>query len=75
MSDHEYNQNSYDAVLARIDQKLGHIHSDVCEMKASHETMATRVSKLENFKYYLMGAIAFFSFGFHYVVSKFKNGA
>ena len=74
MPNHEYKQNSYDAVLARIDQKLGSIHSDVCEMKASHETMATRVSKLENFKYYLMGAIAFSSVIFHYVVSKFKNG-
>ena len=75
MPNHEYNENSYDAVLARIDQKLGVIQADVSEMKASQDTVIGRVSKLENFRYYLMGAIAVFSLGFHYIISKFKNGA
>jgi hypothetical protein len=73
MSDNEYNKNSYDAVLARIDEKLDNIQTNLGEIKGSHESMAARVSKLENFRYYLLGSIAVISFGFNYIVSKFKG--
>ncbi len=52
MSD-KYENNSYDAVLSRMEQKLDTISDNIDDIKKSHKDLETRVAGLEYFKYYL----------------------
>lgn len=69
----EYRQNSYDAVLSRMEQKLDTIAQNIDEIKKSHKDLETRVSGLEYFKYYLAGIVAVVSVIANYLLNKFKG--
>ena len=73
MSD-EYNNNSYDAVLSRMEQKLDTIAENIDNIKKGQKDLETRVSGLEYFKYYLAGIVAAVSVGANYLINKVKNG-
>ena len=49
MSD-QYNNNSYDAVLSRMEQKLDTIAENIDNIKKSQKDLEMRVSGLEYFK-------------------------
>ena len=72
MSD-EYNNNSYDAVLSRMEQKLDTIAENIHDIKKSQTDLDKRVSGLEFFKYYLTGIVAVLTVGANYLMSKFKG--
>ena len=73
MSD-QYNNNSYDAVLSRMEQKLDTIAENIDNIKQSQKDLETRVSGLEYFKYYLAGIVAAVTVGANYLMNKIKNG-
>ena len=73
MSDH-YNNNSYDAVLSRMEQKLDTIAENIDNIKKGQKDLEMRVSGLEYFKYYLAGIVAAVSVGANYLMNKLKNG-
>ena len=73
MSD-QYNNNSYDAVLSRMEQKLDTIAENLDNIKKGQKDLETRVSGLEYFKYYLAGIVAAVSVGANYLINKVKNG-
>jgi hypothetical protein len=73
MSD-QYNNNSYDAVLSRMEQKLDTIAENIDNIKKSQKDLESRVSGLEYFKYYLAGIVAAVSVGANYLINKVKNG-
>jgi hypothetical protein len=73
MSD-QYNNNSYDAVLSRMEQKLDTIAENIDNIKKNQKDLETRVSGLEYFKYYLAGIVAAVSVGANYLMNKVKNG-
>ena len=73
MSD-QYNNNSYDAVLSRMEQKLDTIVENIDNIKKGQKDLETRVSGLEYFKYYLAGIVAAVSVGANYLMNKVKNG-
>ena len=73
MSD-QYNNNSYDAVLSRMEQKLDTIAENIDNIKKGQKDLETRVSGLEYFKYYLAGIVAAVSVGANYLINKVKNG-
>jgi hypothetical protein len=73
MSD-QYNNNSYDAVLSRMEQKLDTIAENIDNIKQSQKDLETRVSGLEYFKYYLAGIVAAVTVGANYLMNKVKNG-
>jgi hypothetical protein len=73
MSD-QYNNNSYDAVLSRMEQKLDTIAENIDNIKKGQKDLETRVSGLEYFKYYLAGIVAAISVGANYLMNKVKNG-
>ena len=73
MSD-QYNNNSYDAVLSRMEQKLDTIAENIDNIKKGQKDLETRVSGLEYFKYYLAGIVAAVSVGANYLMNKLKNG-
>jgi|TARA_B110000503_G_C6919116_1_gene317941 hypothetical protein len=73
MSD-QYNNNSYDAVLSRMEQKLDTIAENIDNIKKGQKDLETRVSGLEYFKYYLAGIVAAVSVGANYLMNKVKNG-
>lgn len=54
----EYRENSYDAVLSRVEAKLDKISSDIVELKDSNKEVEKRIAALEFFKYYLAGIVA-----------------
>ena len=70
----EYSQNSYDAVLSRMEQKLDTIAENIDNIKKGQKDLETRVSGLEYFKYYLAGIVAAVSVGANYLMNKVKNG-
>jgi archaellum component FlaC len=70
----EYNNNSYDAVLSRMEQKLDTIAENIDNIKKSQKDLESRVSGLEYFKYYLAGIVAAVSVGANYLMNKVKNG-
>ena len=72
MSD-QYNNNSYDAVLSRMEQKLDAIAENVDDIKKNHAYLDKRVSGLEFFKYYLTGMVAVATIGANYLINKFKS--
>ena len=72
MSD-QYNNNSYDAVLSRMEQKLDTIAENIHDIKKGHADLDKRVSSLEFFKYYLTGMVAVLTVGANYLISKFKG--
>jgi len=69
----EYSQNSYDAVLSRMEQKLDTIVENVDGIKKSHTDLDKRVSNLEFFKYYLTGMMAIITIGANYLMTKLKG--
>jgi len=69
----EYSQNSYDAVLSRMEQKLDTIVENVDVIKKSHADLDKRVSNLEFFKYYLTGMMAIITIGANYLMTKLKG--
>jgi hypothetical protein len=73
MSD-QYNNNSYDAVLSRMEQKLDTIAENIDNIKQSQKDLESRVSGLEYFKYYLAGIVAAVTIGANYLMNKVKNG-
>jgi len=70
----QYNNNSYDAVLSRMEQKLDTIAENISDIKKGHKDLETRVSGLEYFKYYLAGIVAAVTIGANYLMNKVKNG-
>ena len=72
MSD-QYNNNSYDAVLSRMEQKLDNIAENIDNIKKGQKDLETRVAGLEYFKYYLAGIVAAVSVGANYLMNKVKN--
>ena len=73
MSD-QYNNNSYDAVLSRMEQKLDTIAENIDDIKKGHKDLEKRVAGLEYFKYYLAGIVAAVTIGANYLMNKVKNG-
>jgi hypothetical protein len=73
MSD-QYNNNSYDAVLSRMEQKLDTIAENIDDIKKGHSDLEKRVAGLEYFKYYLAGIVAAVTVGANYLMNKLKNG-
>lgn len=69
----EYSQNSYDAVLSRMEQKLDTISDNIDDIKKSHKDLENRVAGLEYFKYYLAGIVAAFTIGANYLMNKIKG--
>ena len=69
----EYSQNSYDAVLSRMEQKLDTISDNINDIKKNHADLDKRVSGLEFFKYYLTGMVAVATIGANYLINKFKS--
>ena len=69
----EYSQNSYDAVLSRMEQKLDTISDNINDIKKNHTDLDKRVSGLEFFKYYLTGMVAVATIGANYLINKFKG--
>jgi hypothetical protein len=69
----EYNNNSYDAVLSRMEQKLDTIAENIDNIKKSQKDLESRVSGLEYFKYYLTGMMAIITIGANYLMSKLKG--
>lgn len=53
-----YNPDSYNAVFARIEQKLEDISRDIKDVKKKEHYLEKRVSSLENYKYYFSAIIA-----------------
>ena len=72
MSD-KYENNSYDAVLSRMEQKLDTIAENIDNIKKNQKDLETRVSGLEYFKYYLAGIVAAVSVGANYLMNKIKG--
>ena len=70
----EYNNNSYDAVLSRMEQKLDTIAESIEDIKKGHGELEKRVAGLEYFKYYLAGIVAAVTIGANYLMNKVKNG-
>lgn len=68
-----YNPDSVNAVLSRIETKLEDISSELKEIKKSNSTLEKRTSTLEQFKYYLVGVAAFFILSIDYVRELFKR--
>lgn len=68
-----YNPDSVNAVLSRIETKLEDISGELKEIKKSNSTLEKRVSTLEQFKYYLVGVAAFFVLSIDYVRDFFKR--
>ena len=69
----EYSQNSYDAVLSRMEQKLDTISDNIEDIKKCHKDLENRVAGLEYFKYYLAGIVAAFTIGANYLMNKIKG--
>jgi len=69
----EYSENSYDAVLSRMEQKLDTISDNIDDIKKSHKDLENRVAGLEYFKYYLAGIVAAFTVGANYLMNKIKG--
>jgi hypothetical protein len=69
----EYSQNSYDAVLSRMEQKLDTISDNIDDIKKSHKDLENRVAGLEYFKYYLAGIVAAVTVGANYLMNKIKG--
>jgi len=70
----EYNNNSYDAVLSRMEQKLDTIAESIGDIKKGHGELEKRVAGLEYFKYYLAGIVAAVTIAANYLMNKVKNG-
>jgi len=71
----EYNPESYNAVFARMEQKLDAIQNDVKEIKLDSSKLRERVISLENFKYYLIGFTSIISSFITLIIAKFWNGS
>ena len=68
-----YNPDSVNAVLSRIETKLEDISIQLKDIKKTNSSLEGRVSILEQFKYYLIGFSAFFVIGIDYLRDFFKK--
>tara|TARA_B100002052_G_C15454960_1_gene407327 strand:+ start:179 stop:403 length:225 start_codon:yes stop_codon:yes gene_type:complete len=68
-----YNPDSINAVLSRIEQKLEDISTEIKEIKTSENSLEKRINILENFKFYLLGFAAFFILSVDYVRNLFTG--
>lgn len=68
-----YNPDSVNAVLSRIETKLEDISIQLKDIKKTNSRLEGRVSLLEQFKYYLVGVAAFFILGIDYLRDFFKR--
>tara|TARA_Y100000004_G_scaffold34942_1_gene37403 strand:- start:136 stop:360 length:225 start_codon:yes stop_codon:yes gene_type:complete len=68
-----YNPDSVNAVLSRIEQKLEDISTEIKEIKTSENSLEKRINILENFKYYLLGFAAFFILSVEYLRNLFTG--
>ena len=68
-----YNPDSVNAVLSRIETKLEDISSELKDIKKTNSRLENRVSLLEQFKYYLIGFSAFFVIGIEFLRDFFKK--
>jgi|TARA_R110000787_G_scaffold103110_1_gene209441 hypothetical protein len=68
-----YNPDSVNAVLSRIETKLEDISSELKDIKKTNSRLEGRVSLLEQFKYYLIGFSAFFVIGIEFLRDFFKK--
>jgi hypothetical protein len=68
-----YNPDSINAVLSRIEQKLEDISTEIKEIKTSENSLEKRINILENFKYYLLGFAAFFILSVEYIRNLFTG--
>ena len=68
-----YNPDSVNAVLSRIETKLEDISIQLKDIKKTNSRLEGRVSLLEQFKYYLVGVAAFFILGIDYLRDFFKK--
>lgn len=71
-----YNPDSVNAVLSRMETKLDQINTTLTEAKQEDAALKKRIAALENFKYYLLGLSAFVIVGIEWVKDifpKFKN--
>lgn len=68
-----YNPDSINAVLSRIETKLEDISGELKEIKTSNSALEKRISILEQFKYYLVGFSAFLVLSIDYLRDLFKR--
>jgi len=73
----EYNSESYNAVLSRIETKLDVISEEMkaekAELREYKKNIYQRISTLENFKYYLMGVVGLASLIGSSIISWFRE--
>jgi len=71
----DYNPNSYNAILSRIETKLDalteKIDADAGDLEKFKVVIYKKVEKLEQFKYYLLGSVALGSMIASSVISYF----
>jgi len=68
-----YNPDSVNAVLSRIETKLEDISNELKDIKKTNSRLEGRVSLLEQFKYYLIGFSAFFVISIEFLRDFFKK--
>lgn len=68
-----YNPDSINAVLSRIETKLEDISGELKEIKTSNSALEKRISILEQFKYYLVGFSTFLVLSIDYLRDLFKR--
>lgn len=66
----EYNPESHNAMFARIEQKLDSIQESIKEEKVETSKLAVRVSVLEQFRFYLLGAVSLIGVVSSYIINK-----
>ena len=68
----KFDKDSFTAQTATILARIEALHEDVRDIKRDNNDIKNRVTILENYKYFLAGAVAFFSLASSYIVSYFK---
>lgn len=70
----KYNPNDYNALISRIDANLNTINSRLTTIETGITNnvvnVESRITKLEQFKYHFLGAIAAISFVVNYLSKK-----
>lgn len=68
----KFDKDSFTAQTATILARIEALHEDVRDIKRESSILQNRVVSLENYKYFLAGAVAFFSLVASYIVNYFK---
>lgn len=68
----KFDKDSFTAQTATILARIEALHEDVRDIKRENNDIKNRVTTLENYKYFLAGAVAFFSLASSYIISYFK---